>query len=112
MDETPRNNKGSTGSDGEQHSQPHNPIATMGKHAMGATPKTTVGWASIVACLSALLYFSGQVDTKIDGRIDAKINPVKAVYDEKFTTIGKAIDENKANIKAVTDELNSRKPKR
>lgn len=112
MDETPRNNQGSSGDNHEKHSQPDNTIATMGKHAMGSTPKTTVGWAAIVACLSALLYLSGQFDSKIDGRIDSKINPIKAVYDEKFTTIGKAIDENKANIKAVTDELNSRKPKK
>lgn len=112
MDETSGNNQGSNRGNGEKHSQPDNTLATMGKHAMGSTPKTTVGWAAIVACLSALLYLSGQFDSKIDGRVDAKINPIKAVYDEKFSTISKQLDENKTNIKAVTDELNSRKPKR
>jgi len=102
-----RNNQGSGRSDPEQHSQPDHSIASVGRKAMGATPKTTVGWGAVVACLGALLALSSQIDSKIDDRIDKKIDPVKATYDEKFRTTGRDIDEIKRDQQNLRDEIKS-----
>lgn len=70
----------------------------MARKAMGSTPKTTVGWAAIVACLSALLYFSGQIDSKIDDRVQRIVAPIIAVYNEKFRVTEKQVDDHEIRI--------------
>ena len=73
---------------------------------MGATPKSTIGWAASGACASALLYLLSQINSIVDDRVDKKLDPVKAVNEYKFKDFDKQLNDNSRRIEDLEKLVN------